>query len=210
VRGKKKRRVEVSCFFLLLCAWLLYRDNSGMVVSALAACLLHELGHCAALLWAGNCVKQITITVLGAQIQPERPMNYRQELNVAAAGPAVNLMLALVFSRASGGAAFAGVNLALGVFNLLPVGELDGARILRSALAFAASDRTASAVYGCLEFYFTVIFAGAGMALAVRNRNLTLFFVSLWLLKRFGREKMMNLRKKNGNRACHTVRKPLK
>ena len=206
----KNGRVEVSCFFLLLCAWLLYRDSSGMVVSALAACLLHELGHCAALWWVKNSVKQIIFTAFGAKIQPKKPMNYRQELIVAAAGPAVNLMLAVVFSRSSGGLAFAGVNLALGVFNLLPVGELDGARMLRCALSYVVSDRTASLIYGCLEFCFTAIFAGAGIVWAVRNRNLTLFFTALWLLKRFEREKMMILRKKNGNRACHTVRKPLK
>lgn len=137
-------------------------------------------------------------------------MNYRQELIVAAAGPAVNLMLAAVSSRVSAGLAFAGVNLALGMFNLLPVGELDGSRILRCALSCAVPDGMAYAAFGGLEFCFTVIFVGAGIVLAFKNRNLTLFLTAFWLLKRFGREKIKILRKKNGNRACHTVQKRLK
>jgi len=183
----------VSCFFLLLCAWLLYRDVSGIVMPALSACTLHEMGHCAALRMTGNSVRRLHITVFGAEIVADLPMDYRQELVVAAAGPGLNLVLACLFCRVPDGTAFAGVNLALAAFNCLPVGELDGARILRCILALLISYERAANICRCLGFGFTIAFSLFGVCMAVRNRNLTMFLMSLWLLMRPAREKTLQI-----------------
>ena len=42
-------RVEMSGGFLLLVAWLVYWDTSGVVWQTFVACIMHELGHMAAL-----------------------------------------------------------------------------------------------------------------------------------------------------------------
>ena len=60
-----------------------------------------------------------------------------EELAAALAGPAANLAAAWLCCRAEGGALFAGLNLALGCFNLLPVGRLDGGRALHCLLSMS-------------------------------------------------------------------------
>lgn len=178
----KLGRVVVSRGFLLLMAWLLYRGQFGLTAQGLLACFLHELGHCLALLYFRQDIKEISITVFGAKILFPQQLSYRQELAVAVAGPAINLVLAYLCCRTPDLLAFAGLNLALAVFNLLPVGQLDGSRILRCLLAFFLSDRRTFVVSRCVGFCFTAIFFVSGLLLALKFGNLTLLFVSLWLL----------------------------
>lgn len=189
----KTGRVEVSCLFLLLCAWLVYRDTSTVVLQGLLACLLHEMGHYAALLQINNSVKQIRITVFGAKLMPEKSMNYDEELFVAATGPGVNLALAYLFCKIPEGDAFAGMNLALGVFNLLPIGELDGSRMLRCLLSLAISPERAAEISRYLDFCFTASFVVLGLFLAIQSHNLTMLLMSLWLLKRSVQKKTMSI-----------------
>ena len=107
-------RGEVTGGFLLLTAWLNYLDRQGVVPLALLVCALHELGHWAALRALGARVRRV-----------RRTLSYGGELLAALAGPGANLALALAFSPLTGGGLFAGLNLALACFNLLPVGQMD-------------------------------------------------------------------------------------
>ncbi len=129
-------RVEVTGGFLLLTAWLNYLDRQGVVPLALLACALHELGHWAALRALGARVRRVRLTAVGAEMEVDRTLSYGGELLAALAGPGANLALALAFSPLTGGGLFAGLNLALACFNLLPVGQMDGGRVLRCVLAW--------------------------------------------------------------------------
>lgn len=118
---------------------LLHRDHLGLVRMALAASLLHELGHVAVFFlfkrrWPVLC---ISLRGIGMDLRGEwfSPV---QQLWLAAAGPLVNFLLCagvclLLKRRASyAGYFFASVNLCVGLFNLLPFGQLDGKRILEA------------------------------------------------------------------------------
>ena len=123
-------RVEATGDFLLLMAWLNYLDRQGIVPMAMAACLLHELGHWAVIRLLGGQISLVRLTAVGAEMVLRCPMGYWQEGVSALAGPGVNLLLALIFCAWPGGAVFAGLNLVLACFNMLPAGRLDGGRAL--------------------------------------------------------------------------------
>lgn len=118
---------------------LLHRDHLGLVRMALAASLVHELGHVAVFFlvkgrWPVLCVspRGIGMDLRGEWFSPA------QQLWLAAAGPLVNFLLCAgvclwLGHRASyAGYFFASVNLCVGLFNLLPFGELDGRRIIEA------------------------------------------------------------------------------
>ena len=124
--------------------WCLYGDSAGFFRLGLLASVLHEWGHVLAYRGMTGRWPRLCVDGLGIGLElASRELTPRRELILAAAGPAVNLLLAglgwlwVVQVRAGYYPAFfAAANLCVGAFNLLPVGELDGRRILK--LIFAA------------------------------------------------------------------------
>jgi Zn-dependent protease/predicted transcriptional regulator len=107
--------------------------------------LLHELAHSWVAMRAGIRVPEITLFLFGGVSRMEQePKTPAVELRVALAGPLMSFALALLFwlvARVAAGGPWlaavipgylAWINLALGVFNLLPGYPLDGGRVLRS------------------------------------------------------------------------------
>ena len=152
-----------------------------MVPLALLACALHELGHWAALRALGARVRRVRLTAVGAEMEVNRGLSYGGELLAALAGPGANLALALAFSPLPGGRLFAGLNLALACFNLLPVGQLDGGRMPAVCWpgCWDPPGHTGSGV--CLDRFLTAGLLLFGVLLVCFEGTATLFLTSCWL-----------------------------
>ncbi len=178
-------KIEVTGGFLLLLAWLNYLDRSFLVPMAVLACAAHELGHFFVIHALGISVKRIRLTAIGAEMVLAGPMGYWQEGVSALAGPGVNLVLALIFSGFKPGLTFSGLNLMLALFNMLPVGRLDGGRALRCTLAMLAGPDLADWFGKGLDRLCAAVSLVAGVWLAAFGGNVTLLLVSLWLMPAF-------------------------
>lgn len=122
---------------------------SGIFGSVLA----HELAHSLVALRQGIRVSSITLFVLGgmAAIEREAP-SPKGAFWVAVAGPALSIGLFVILQMATswtagqpsltlGLSTLASINLALGVFNLLPGLPLDGGQILKAVVWGWTGDR---------------------------------------------------------------------
>jgi len=184
------KRVEVSGSFLLLAAALYYLDSGGILPWALIACGLHELGHYLAIRLLGGRVTLLRLTCVGAEMRlsARYPLSPGRQILAALAGPGVNLALALAFARLAvrlGPEAwlFAGLNLALGVFNLIPVAQLDGGRVLRNLLLLLGTEEAADQAMWWVSLVLAGGLAVSGSLLLLRGRaNGTLALTALWLL----------------------------
>ena len=174
-----------------------------MVPLALLACALHELGHWAALRALGARVRRVRLTAVGAEMEVDRTLSYGGELLAALAGPGANLALALAFSPLTGGGLFAGLNLALACFNLLPVGQMDGGRVLRCVLAWLMGPARAHWLRARLDRFLTAGLLLMGGLLVCFGGTATLFLTSCWLFSALCPEK-------EGKRGCHIRRKQVK
>lgn len=97
------------------------------LLSALAAAVIHEFAHFAALNCCRAAVFGIEVGLCGAKISTG-PLLPGQEIICAAAGPLASLGL-LIFAPWMPLLAFVG--LFQGIFNLLPLYPMDGGRIAR-------------------------------------------------------------------------------
>ncbi|MFP4591336.1 MAG: CBS domain-containing protein [Halobacteriales archaeon] len=135
--------------------------------------VFHELGHSLVAMRYGFPIDSITLWIFGGIAQlTDMPEDWRQELAIALAGPAVSVALgALAFASlyAVTGppvatfllAYLAVMNVGLAVFNMLPAFPMDGGRVLRALLArtrpFPDATRTASEVGKLLAFVLGIV-----------------------------------------------------
>lgn len=156
--------VRVHWTFLLFLAWLgtaVFISSGAQAAFAIVAFILllflcvtlHEFGHIFAARRFGVRTPEILLLPIGGVSKLERiPERPREELIMAAAGPAVTFVIAVALLLAVGPlpppetvfkdtsahgvlAQLAVANFALFFFNLLPAFPLDGGRMLRAVLA---------------------------------------------------------------------------
>lgn len=123
------KRLELRPGFVALVCLAYYLCSGRVFWGWALLCLLHEMGHLAALALYAVPVERIRLRALGAVIETG-PCSRKAEAVCALAGPAVNLFAFWALRRAMPGAAL--ISLLLGVCNLLPVYPLDGGRALRA------------------------------------------------------------------------------
>ena len=154
--------VYVHPTFLLLLAWVAWSHYSEhgsvaeafygvvFIIALFGIVVLHELGHALTARRYGIRTRDITLLPIGGVARLERiPEVPSQELAVALAGPAVNVVLAVAIYAGlavmgglsslndvlKGGGGFwqqlFWVNVSLVVFNMVPAFPMDGGRVLR-------------------------------------------------------------------------------
>ncbi|MBN2085472.1 MAG: site-2 protease family protein [Anaerolineales bacterium] len=167
--------------------WILGAVTSLLFFSSV---LLHELGHSLVALRNQIPVRDITLFIFGGMAQIERePKSPGAEFRIAVAGPLTSLGLAALFGilwqldrtvpyLAAPSIWLMRINLALGLFNLIPGFPLDGGRVLRAVVwkisgDFHRATQVASASGQLIAFGFI----GLGFLTMLTGG----FFNGLWL-----------------------------
>lgn len=162
-------KLEVAWGFPALAAVALLAGTGKSLPVAVLSALGHEAGHLLALRLAGVRVERMRLTAFGAEILADtRFMSYPREILCTLAGPAVNLLLAVILARLMGAYLAAGVNLTLGVFNLLPVPALDGGRILHLLVSWGWDPITADRVCRWIGLSCALLLTAAALAVTIR------------------------------------------
>jgi Zn-dependent protease len=188
--------ISLHFTFLLLLAWAAYTGwqengitglwwSAGFLVAIFICVVLHEFGHAFMAMRFGVRVRRVLVTFIGGiallDSIPKRPI---QEFLIAAAGPAVNVVIAAVLWLTVGPPADWGAfsmvtpadglrllleaNVILLLFNLIPAFPMDGGRMLRALLATQMS-------YVRATFWAVTIakvLLGAGILASIYSGNL--------------------------------------
>ena len=180
--------VRVHATFFLLLAWFgfVYFAEGGaaamftglsFIILLFVCVILHEFGHALAARAYGINTPDITLLPIGGIARLERmPEKPWQELVVALAGPAVNVVIAfglyLVVGRFLGLGnlqelaegqgnlltQLLAINVILVVFNLLPAFPMDGGRVLRALLAMRLTHARATRIAAAVGQAVAVLF----------------------------------------------------
>mgnify|MGYP006273925487 CR=1 FL=1 len=185
--------VRLHLTFLLLIAWVgaVYGMRGGaaaavsgvLFIALVFLCVvLHEFGHIFAARRYGIRTPDITLLPIGGVASLERmPEKPGQEIVVALAGPAVNVVIAAVLFLALGArfdlsdmaqieaaqmslvGRLAAVNVLLVLFNMIPAFPTDGGRVLRAALAYRMGRVRATKIAAVAGQVFAGVFVVVGL-----------------------------------------------
>lgn len=156
--------------------------------------ILHEYGHALMARRFGVPTKDITMYPIGGVARlAHLPREPRQELLIALAGPAVNVVLGVFFLIVAGGANSLSslntlslsaipsflvyINFAMAAFNMIPAFPMDGGRVLRAGLATRMSFERATQIAGFVGMAIAVIFSIVGFV----SVNIVLIFVGVFV-----------------------------
>lgn len=183
-------KIYISCGFAVFFSICYFFDDSGYLWAVTLSAAVHELGHWTAVRMLGGEVYSIRLGYAGAAISySEDKMSYLADAAIAAAGPAASLVLALAVATAGSLLEnrnffyIAGTSLIFFIFNIMPVYQLDGGRIVYSAAARFKGVEFAGKlthIFSCAVI-FALLLAGTLLA-AVTKRNVSLITAALWLL----------------------------
>jgi Zn-dependent protease len=200
--------IYIHWTFLILIGWLVVGHVSrghdlettiegvGFVLAIFGCVVLHELGHALAARHYGVPTADITLLPIGGVARLQRiPEHPTQELVVALAGPAVNvlivLLLLLIGVRPPVDATRAPnlldsqflqnlevVNIFLVVFNLIPAFPMDGGRVLRALLAMRLEYVKATRIAASIGQFMAIVFGFIGL---YGNPMLLLIALFVWI-----------------------------
>lgn len=196
------RGIPIRLHFSLLIVFGLMLFRFGMMgipagILLFGSVLLHELGHSVVAQRYGIRISSINLHLLGGMaMMTESPRTPKQEMWIAAAGPLVSfllgfgfLLLALPFGASldftrpgavdllAYGAA---LNLAMGLFNLVPALPMDGGRIFRAALQTRMTKLKATRIAATVSRVFGGLFILLGLVwgqISLSLIGLLLFFM---------------------------------
>src|SRR5918996_1427362 len=185
--------IRIHITFLLFLIWIgaiYYRQGGAeaawqgtiFIVLIFLCVLLHELGHVFAARGFGVQTRDVTLWPFGGIASMERmPDRPSQELIVALAGPAVNVVIAAalllwlgprlnpdILTQIENPAVSMAVkvlfaNIILVVFNLIPAFPMDGGRVLRALLAMRMGNARATELAATIGQGFAIVFGALGI-----------------------------------------------
>lgn len=135
-----------------------------LVLGLFGSVALHELGHSLVARAKGGYIHEIVLYPFGGAAKISNiPREPKDEILVALAGPAVSLVLAIIFWQIPWLYYFALVNLMLFLFNVLPVFPMDGGRVLRAGLTLKKGRLEATRIAVGVGKYFCILFIVIGL-----------------------------------------------
>lgn len=183
----KNIKVSVSVYFAAALTFACIFAPGGYAPVGLLSCVLHECGHLAAVYAFGGHITAITLGAYGMRIDKSNEviLSANREAAVAFAGPLVNLILVLLGFAFKIRALFL-ANIAIAVFNLIPIESLDGYNIIYNSLCFKLEPKKLKAALNIISTAFLFMMFCLGFLVFFKSRyNFTVLAAAVYLSIRF-------------------------
>lgn len=167
---------------------MLVTDSKGIIIYGFISAMLHEFGHLFCMNFFGYKVEVINFGFLNADIVSNQIEDKKYRL-ILFSGCLVNFLIAFVFGilfalyNITLFKIIAYQNMGLGIFNLLPISNLDGGEIFCTFLKSKYGESIAWKVLNIVSLIFVIPIFVIGFYVLINSRyNFSLFLLSLYLI----------------------------
>ena len=128
----KKIYICISWYFFIILAWVILTSKVEEFLLCFFALVIHELGHIFAIYILKEKINIFYILPFGfcCRLKNQNKISDENMLKILLLGPITSIVVSGLFVFWTKD--FALVNFIIGLFNLLPIGSLDGGRIYKS------------------------------------------------------------------------------
>lgn len=176
------KKIRPQWSLLLLGVFFFFLPPLDVIVYSsilLGSILFHEFGHYIVARKRGIDTDVIYLDILGARISIDNTGTWKDNFLITISGVLFNLILFLIFyllPQTKFIEFAATLNLILAIFNMIPIGGLDGNRALRFALAGVLPHVHSS----ILDLYCSVIGVILGLIIVVGFIALAMYIVAIY------------------------------
>ncbi len=150
-------KIKIKFSFLVFNALIFLLRDSEIICAFYIACISHELGHITAIKLTGGELKCIELSCFGIKITASPYSSLKNGIFVLLSGPAVNLLLYIIFKMLQIDAPFTMFNLAEGLFNLLPYSMLDGGAVMNLIAEGSIYEKQLNIIYFIIRIITAVV-----------------------------------------------------
>lgn len=179
---------DITVPFVVVVAFLLIMDNTGLMSASLFAVISHEIGHLFIMKRIGCAPRSVKFTVSGVLICGTSYCSIRDNVIIALSGPFVNFVFALFFyclntiidTRLI--LVNSAVCLLVGLVNMLPIKGLDGGTVC-FAILNAICGAKAQVLFKLISLFTAVAMITIGIIVFITNfSNPSLLLLGLYLI----------------------------
>lgn len=181
-------RVSLSPGAILLLALIYFFGGLSSLAAVIAAAVVHEAGHAAAIRISGGRVRTLRFDSSGLCMSGAGAYSTLCEIIILLAGPAAGLVLAFACSKLGNDSAndfllrTAGISAVLTAYNMLPAMPLDGGRVLFIIVRRLTGEKRADTIMRCISIITALMLAALGIYARGTQAGAALLAASVWLL----------------------------
>lgn len=185
----KDTKIKITVLFFGIMLLLILFDKSGYIIPSILAVLVHETAHLITMYILGCAPKEIILIPASVQIVRKIEPKPKNEILISASGPLASMFFFTAFYvfycifHNENLLTFAVINLLYGLFNLLPVKNLDGGQILSVALKTKLPENRVNLIINIITLVLCVVALFFGLALfGDGSMNFSLIILSVYFL----------------------------
>lgn len=181
-------KIKMNYAFFLVIVLFLAFDKLGLSIIVLSSIFLHELGHIIVMRIFGQKIDAVSFDFYGINIcKAQTNLSYTKELLISSAGIFINILLAIISFFIVKNEHMYYINLCLIIFNLIPVGRLDGSQILDKILRIVFDHEIAYNIHKFISTLFFVALMLLSFVLIIHDiryifLSFTVFYLAYFII----------------------------
>ena len=174
-----KTRIRIGFLFTATLSLLSLMDKSGSVFLSVVFSLLHELGHITAMALCKEQIDSLAFHPFGIsmKLKNSSALSFGEEVFVLLSGCAVNLIFILLPTPQT----ITYINTGILFFNILPIANLDGGRVVRLFLTQIFGERTGNIASDVVSFAFLLPISALAFYITIKSGQFSLLVCSVYL-----------------------------
>ena len=174
-----KTKIQIGFLFTATLSLLSLTDKSGSVFLSVVFSLFHELGHIIAMALCKEEIESLAFHPFGIsmKLRKSSALSFGEDVFVLLSGCVTNLVFIILPTSQT----VTYINIGILLFNILPIANLDGGRVVRLFLTRFFGERVGNIASDAVSFAFLLPISVLAFYMTIKSGQFSLLVCSTYL-----------------------------